>query len=72
LRYLLPFLVGHTVFEVEGMLGHKERQLGTFHLTKRQAGEIFRGNSKELLKLCAKAAAVDIVKQIITGIKKHG
>lgn len=69
LRYFLTFLAGHAILEVEGTLFYNGQQVDVFHLTKRQVMGIFGGDSKEMLKLCAKAAAADIVKKLIAKIK---
>ena len=70
LRYILTFLAGKAVVEVEGELIVKGNRKASLHAKAKQGWGLFGGDSEKLLKGCAKTCAQRIAKQVVSGLNK--
>jgi len=70
LRYLIPFIAGQAVLEVEAKATIDGRPLLDFHHVFKYSIGLFGGSSKSFLTCGAGDAASQIVKQIVGKLKK--
>ncbi len=69
LRYLLTFLAGHAVFEVEAHVALMGTLLVGYHHASRQGVGIFGGASEVLLVAAATASAGRLAGQVLRALK---
>lgn len=71
LRYLIPFITGQAVLEIEAKATVDGRPLLDFHRAFKYSMGLFGGSSKSLLTVGAGDAASQIVKQVVGSLKKQ-
>jgi hypothetical protein len=70
LRYMLTFIAGKAIVQVEGELFVKGKGTARLSATAKRGWGLFGGNSQSLLKGCAKTCANTIARQVMSGLKQ--
>ena len=72
LRWLLTWIAGHAVVEIEGRFSVNGQPVDSFHFTQKYGFGLAGGNSKSMVLCGAEALASRVVDTVVGRLRKHG